>query len=58
MDRPEKYDPYGGFSIMRIVLSDALSPAAYHPDVLQRMQEGKYGALVPPDKTQKVEEKK
>ena len=27
-----KIEPYGGFSIVRIVLSDALPPEAFHPD--------------------------
>ena len=27
-----KIEPYGGFSIVKIVLSDALPLAAFHPD--------------------------
>lgn len=57
MDRPRNYDPYGGFSIVGIVLSDALPAACYHPDILQRMQKEGRGPLVPRDKTQKAEEK-
>lgn len=27
-----KIEPYGGFSLVKIILSDALSAAAFHPD--------------------------
>ncbi len=27
-----KIEPYGGFSIVRIILSDALPASAFHPD--------------------------
>lgn len=57
MGRPRNYDPYGGFSIVGIVLSDALPSASYHPDFLRRIQEEKYRPLVQQDKTQGGEEK-
>lgn len=39
MERPKKYEPDGGFSIVRIVLSDALPTAAFDPDFEDRVQE-------------------
>ncbi len=39
MDQPRNYDPYGGFSVVGIVLSDALPEACYHPDVLDKIYE-------------------
>ncbi len=55
MDQPRNYEPYGGFSIVRIILSDALPIECFHPDILQGMQEKEDGLLVLPDKTQKAE---
>ncbi len=47
MDQPRNYDPYGGFSIVGVILSDALPAACYHPDVLAKIYE----------ETRKAEEK-
>ncbi len=57
MDQPEKYDPYGGFSIVGIVLSDALPPACYHPDQLERLRAWREGQVTP-EQTKEKEKKK
>lgn len=47
MDQPQKYDPYGGFSIVKIVLSDVLPPAAFHPDFPDFPQARRDGQTTP-----------
>ncbi len=56
MNRPRSYDPYGGFSIVGIILSDALPAACYHPDRLERLRAWRDGQVTP-KQTEKKEEK-